>query len=299
MAPFPAKSGENSREGDLAGFFIKLDIDHLLNDLESIFKDIKIISFYLSQYKELDPDNPIEAKLEFFFAYKEGKRIPIGDKKIICPVKKLVPDIFLPKTRRFLIIIEPLFTGARQFGCAFMELPVHREIISNMMLRTLLYNTLRNTLFIQKLQEQSENLHPLALAAMSGVGGGALGAGAGSLIGRLDAKRRFMKDMRAENPNMAEAWEFYRKNPEHYDKALQTYEKHTKAKAANPSYKRVALPKPVVDAAEIGSMADTIKQHRKVVTNQGKALGRMRGLGIGAATGLGLYGLHHYLNSEE
>ncbi|MBN2442620.1 MAG: substrate-binding domain-containing protein [Spirochaetales bacterium] len=136
----------------------KPEIDHFLNDLESIFKDIQIRSFYISKYRDLDMSNPSKATLDFFFAYKDGMRIDLNGKEITCPAVEILPDPFVPKDRRFLLIIEPLFTGLKQVGCAFMELPVHKEIISNMMLRTLLYNMLKNTLFIQKLQDQSERL---------------------------------------------------------------------------------------------------------------------------------------------
>jgi signal transduction histidine kinase/DNA-binding LacI/PurR family transcriptional regulator/AraC-like DNA-binding protein len=125
------------------------DIPELSAALEECLPRLGIPSAYLALYEEAE-DSMENARLAM--AYTDGSRIALGPHGWRFPAKKLIPADFLPRHRRYNLVVEPLFFQNKAIGYVVFEIGPHEGDIYEL-LRSNLSSALQGANLFREIQQ--------------------------------------------------------------------------------------------------------------------------------------------------
>lgn len=101
------------------------DVERLADALSESLPRLGVASAYLALYEEADPDRQTRADRQnarLVLARTEKGRAALPAGGIAYPSRQLVPREYLPRTRRYELVVEPLHFHERRIGFAVFEI---------------------------------------------------------------------------------------------------------------------------------------------------------------------------------
>jgi signal transduction histidine kinase len=132
--------------------------DQIIDMLLRVFPILDIKTFYLSLYREEEKEAEIiKSNLQLILAYCNQGKMEIDAHQIFSPYETLVPDRYLDNTKRWSLIIEPIFFGSTKLGLAVFDMKIEGYIYY-VMRRRVLNDALNNAVYVQRVLHQTRNL---------------------------------------------------------------------------------------------------------------------------------------------
>lgn len=114
------REAENLRETNRA-LLTTFDVNQLTDVLAERLPALDIPSVYLVTYEQpTDAEVPEQARL--MLAYSENERVPIEQDGLFFSTHQVVPLEFLPKNRRYSLVVEPLYFPDKSLGYVVFEI---------------------------------------------------------------------------------------------------------------------------------------------------------------------------------
>ncbi|MFZ5989509.1 MAG: ATP-binding protein [Bacillota bacterium] len=104
-----------------------------------------------------DKDFFVPDKSELMYAYQDERRAAIDDSIKYFRTTYIVPDLFIPKDRRFTYLVNPLFFGNEHFGFVCFEV-VNGDIINFEPIRGQISNSLKVSLMLLEREKMEESI---------------------------------------------------------------------------------------------------------------------------------------------
>jgi signal transduction histidine kinase/DNA-binding LacI/PurR family transcriptional regulator/AraC-like DNA-binding protein/DNA-binding response OmpR family regulator len=142
------RQADNLRETGQA-LLTTFDVDQLTDVLVEYLPRLGIASAYLALYE--DPAGSLE-HARLVLAYTDQKRLPLEAGGRRFAARQLVPLDMLPRSRRFSLVVEPLYFQEKSLGYVVLEVgPLEGEVYE--LLRSNLSSALQGALLFQEIQQ--------------------------------------------------------------------------------------------------------------------------------------------------
>lgn len=142
-------------------------IDELFSKLTPVLKQCYVKSCFVLKYVEgpifydeemaFDESFKVPHRSELIYAYCNGKRSDINDNNRIIKTTEIVPDSFIPRDRRFVYLVKPLFFRNEHFGFVCFEV-TDDDVITFELLRGQISNALKGALMLLERERIEESL---------------------------------------------------------------------------------------------------------------------------------------------
>ena len=152
---------------EMTGGVETYSLKELYNKITFMVKRFGIRSFFISTYYEgaikfidtdlLDKSYTVPEKSELIYAFYNFQREEIQDSIKIYNTKDIVPDYYLPKDRRFIYLVAPLYFDEENFGFLCTEIS-NDDIFLFEGLRSQISNTLKGALTLKEKDEMEKIL---------------------------------------------------------------------------------------------------------------------------------------------
>lgn len=144
------REAENLRETNRA-LLTAFDVNQLTDVLAERLPTLEIPSVYLVTYEQAtDAEVPEYARLRL--AYSDNERVKIEQNGLRFATHQIIPTEFLPKDRRYSLVVEPLYFQDKSLGYIVFEIgPQDGNIYE--LLRNNLSSALQGALLFQEIQQ--------------------------------------------------------------------------------------------------------------------------------------------------
>lgn len=152
---------------EMTGGVETYSLKKLYDKITCMVKTLDIRSFFISTYYEgatrfediylLDKHYNVPKKSELIYAFYNFKREKIESKIKVYNTKEIVPDCYIPKDRRFIYLVAPLYFDEENFGFLCTEIS-NDEVFLFEVIRSKISNTLKGALTLKEKNEMEEIL---------------------------------------------------------------------------------------------------------------------------------------------
>jgi DNA-binding LacI/PurR family transcriptional regulator/signal transduction histidine kinase len=134
------------------------EINSILTMLGTQLGNLNIKECYISLYDGYIKPNQRSLKSRLIFAQNEMFSISMNNETFSFRSSELLPQGIIPESRRFSLIVEPIFFGELHLGVALFEMSVNKGFVYNIMRRMILNEAVKATAFIQQMKSQAVSL---------------------------------------------------------------------------------------------------------------------------------------------
>lgn len=132
------------------------DVDHLLDVIARRLPEMRIRDCYLVLFDDLPPTTAKEAPTQgrLALALREGRRLPLPADGMLFPSRQIVPDALLHHYQPYVLIINPLFFGLRDFGFMVVQVGLREGRVYQMLAQEI--SSALQSVFLWRDYRQSE-----------------------------------------------------------------------------------------------------------------------------------------------